>query len=99
MGSGFGDAHLNQPTNPIGRSGKVDRCPASRPARQVRVAAARPRFDQDLEGLADKRLVKPELNLRLQGLQRRSGLDPGAVSMCYLLRAAGEALAETCSTY
>ena len=30
------------------------------------------------------------------GERSRDGLDPGAVSMCYLLQAAGEALTETC---
>lgn len=30
------------------------------------------------------------------GERSREGLDPGAVSMCYLLQAAGEALDETC---
>jgi dihydroxyacetone kinase len=33
------------------------------------------------------------------GERSRDGLDPGAVSTCYLLQAAGEALSETCTPF
>src|SRR5688572_7908460 len=71
---GFGDAHRYEPANPLDRSREVYRRPPSRSAGQLGVPAAGPGLDQNLHDLADLRLVEPELNLSLQGLQ---GNDAG----------------------